>query len=314
MRVLIVCSGNSISGISPFIKEQGDSLVAIGVKIDYFLIKGHGIYGYLKNGKRLIDLINSFHPDLIHAHYGLSGVLANLQRKIPVVTTYHGSDINDLVPYYFSRVSIWLSNFNIFVSSKLAMKAGVKTKFLIQSCGVNLKNFTFIDREEARKTLGLRPDGKYVLFSSSFSNKIKNYPLAKAALNELIKIGINVELLELKGYNRKEVNLLMNAVDCVLVTSFKESGPLVIKEAMAVNTCAVSVDVGDVKEVVGNIDGYYISTYSSQDVAGKIKMALEFAKTKGRTKGRERLVEWGLDSETVAKRIIGVYEKVLNIR
>ena len=48
MKVLIVASGNSAT-ISPFVKEQGDSLKEIGLDIDYFLIKGKGITGYLKN-------------------------------------------------------------------------------------------------------------------------------------------------------------------------------------------------------------------------------------------------------------------------
>ena len=38
MKVLIVASGNS-AVISPFVKEQGDSLKEIGLDIDYFLIK-----------------------------------------------------------------------------------------------------------------------------------------------------------------------------------------------------------------------------------------------------------------------------------
>ena len=56
MKVLIVASGNS-AAISPFVKEQGDSLKEIGLDIDYFLIKGKGITGYLKNYFNLIRLV-----------------------------------------------------------------------------------------------------------------------------------------------------------------------------------------------------------------------------------------------------------------
>ena len=48
MRILICASGNAPQ-ISPFVKEQGDSLKKLGIHIDYFLIKGKGIIGYLKN-------------------------------------------------------------------------------------------------------------------------------------------------------------------------------------------------------------------------------------------------------------------------
>ena len=39
MKLLIVCSGNS-GDISPFIKEQAESIRDKGVCVDYFMIKG----------------------------------------------------------------------------------------------------------------------------------------------------------------------------------------------------------------------------------------------------------------------------------
>jgi teichuronic acid biosynthesis glycosyltransferase TuaC len=307
MKVLIVCSGN-FGKIIPFIKEQAESIEKKGVEIDYYLIKGNGFLGYIFNYSNYRQKISQFNPDIIHAHYGLSGLLANFQRKIPVITTYHGSDINNLYPYMFSKITILLSSFNIIVSRILAIKAKVSKKYLILSCGVNIEDLSFMDRYKARQELKMETKRNYVLFSSSFSNKVKNYALAADAIELVKNRGIDVELLELKGYNRKQVGLLMNAVDCVLVTSFKESGPLVIKEAMAVNTCAVSLDVGDVKEVTNGTNGYFIATNKPEDVAKNIRMALKYGK---RTNGRERIIALGLDSVTVAKGIIEIYKKVL---
>lgn len=48
MRVLIVCSYNS-GKISAFITEQSDTLIKLGVEIDYFPIVGKGLIGYLSN-------------------------------------------------------------------------------------------------------------------------------------------------------------------------------------------------------------------------------------------------------------------------
>ena len=56
----------------------------------------------------------------------------------------------------------------------------------------------------------------------------------------------DAELLELKGYNRVQVATLMQAVDAILMTSFTEGSPQVIKEALACGCPIVSVDVGDV--------------------------------------------------------------------
>ena len=44
------------------------------------------------------------------------------------------------------------------------------------------------------------------------------------------------------------VPALMNAADCLLVTSDAEGSPTVVQEALATNLPVVSVDVGDIAE------------------------------------------------------------------
>lgn len=307
MKVLIVCSANS-GRVAPFIEEQVIALKSLGIDTDYFLIQQKGVKGYLKERKNLLQKINNFHPDLIHAHYGLSGLLANLQRKVPVVTTYHGSDINNPRVFPFSKLNMILSVHNIFVSEKMTHKSpkgDFKKKKSLIPCGVDINLFIPVGKSDALKLLGLDMNKHYVLFSGSFNNAVKNPVLAQNAAT-LVE---NAELIELKGYTREQVVLLMSAVDGVLMTSFTEGSPQFVKEAMACNIPIVSVPVGDVPEITGGIEGCFISTYEPADVAKKLKLALEFGK---RTEGRRRIVELGLDSETVAKKIIEVYYKVVN--
>ena len=306
MKILIV--GNYNPGhFSPFVVEQMQALRLQGVRVDTYGIVGKGLLGYLQNIKGIKRKIDEFKPDLIHSHYGLSGLCANLQRMVPVVTTYHGSDIHSGGwVLKLSQLAMRLSAYNIFVSTKMLEMSGYKKlNACVQSCGLDLNVIQEIDREEARKELGLNQHEKLGLFSGSFDNYIKNYPLAKSALNRLS----NVRLIELKGYSRREVNLLMNAVDFQLTTSFRESGPLVVKEAMACGTPVVSVDVGDVKEVIGHTEGCYIAERDPEDIAEKIRQALAF---KGKTNGRQRIINLGLSNDLVAKRLIGIYQQVLN--
>ena len=115
-------------------------------------------------------------------------------------------------------------------------------------------------------------------------------------------------LVPLKDIPSDQVVYYYNAADVTLLTSLHEGSPNVIKEAMACNCPIVSTDVGDVKDVIADTDGCYITTYDPKDVVEKIKMALEFGK---RTKGRERIVQAGLDSKTIANKIINIYHQVL---
>ena len=107
------------------------------------------------------------------------------------------------------------------------------------------------------------------------------------------------------------ITYYMNAADVLLLTSLWEGSPNVIKEAMACNCPIVSTDVGDVRWVFGETEGCYLTSFDPEDVADKIKLALVFAEEKNRTNGRKRIIEFGLDTETIANKIIDVYKKVV---
>jgi glycosyltransferase involved in cell wall biosynthesis len=294
-----------------FIYEQVSELEESDIFFDFFYIKEKGIYGYLKSIIKLRKKINTGEFDLIHAHYGLSGVVATFQRKIPLIATFHGCDINRKNLNILSSFVALFSQANIFVSEDLKNKIFVKTpkKTAMIPCGIDLKRFQPRAKQEARAMLKLDSSKRYILFSSAKEVPVKNYSLARQTVDHFPQ----VELLELSEKTREEVSLLMNACDMFLMTSFREGSPQTIKEAMACNCPIVSTDVGDVRWVIGNTDGCYFCSYDLTNVAEKIQMALEFAQTKGRTNGRERIIELGLDSETIAGKIIEVYKKVLNL-
>lgn len=304
MNVLVVCSSNS-GNIAPFIAEQAQSLKNQGLNIHFFLIKGKGIGGYLKNLKSLKLEIRNKNIGIVHAHYGLSGFLANFQRDIPTITTFHGSDVNLKKNRIFSNLALLLSAHSIFISEKLARLTIAKNKFTILPCGVDLTVFYPISQHEARTLLGFGINEKILLFSGSFSEKVKNFPLASTSITLLNE---QVRIIELKGYSRNEVNLLMNACDLALMTSFSEGSPQFIKEAMACNLPIVSVDVGDVKQIFGTTTGCHLTSHEPMDIAEKINLAFGF---KNRTNGRERIIELGLSLDKVASHLVSIYNSVL---
>lgn len=308
MRILIVASYNQ-GRFAQFILEQAEAIRNIGLEVGFYGVKGKGLWGYLSNLSSLKKEMIAFHPDVIHAHYGLSGLLANLQRKVPVVTTYHGSDINEKKVLPFSKIAMCLSAWNIFVSRKTMVIARPKNKkFSLLPCGIDLCEIQLTEKNEAIRQMGLDAEKRYVLFSGAFDNPVKNAPLAK----ETIKLlhDERVELLELKGYSREQVNMLMCAADAFLMTSFSEGSPQVIKEAMACGCPIVSVDVGDVKERLEGVEGCFVSTtYDAHELAGLLKKALSF---ESRTNGCDKLMADGLDNRNVAQQLVGIYQKVVS--
>lgn len=309
MKILIVCSGNQenfkFEIHHAFVFEQIESVrKEYQIEYDTFFIKGKGILGYLKNLKALKEKIRNYSPDFIHAHFGLSGLLSCLQKIVPVVITFHGSDLNISGIKYLSRMAAVLSQHDIFVSDKLYQKILGSKKYSIIPCGINLDTSYPIDTKTARAQLNMDSEKKYILFSSGFSNIVKNAALAFAAISMLT---FNVEFIELKDKNREQVNLLLNACNLLLLTSTSEGSPQVIKEAMACNCPIVATDVGDIRDVINNTEGCYITTFDPADVAEKINLAFEFNK---RTNGREKIYRF--DNNIIAKEIFEIYQSLVS--
>ena len=318
MRILIVCSYKQqlSEGCVPFIREQVEALRAQGCECAYYHIKGKGVLGYLREIPGLRRKIREWKPDVVHAHYGLSCLVANLAtRRVPVVSTYHGSDINLPKVRPLSKTAMWLSAWNVFVGKKnMALAGAVESKKAsLVPCGVNLPQpWSELKKQQVEQlTLNQWVEGvltkgkKHVLFAGAFDNEVKDPELAKAAVAYLN----DVQLIELKGYNRDQVNALMYNCNVLLLTSKTEGSPQVVKEAMACGCPIVSVDVGDVKERLEGVEGcYVVESRNPQDLAKALRRALAF---EGRTKGREKIVEMRLTNEQVAKRIVEIYEDII---
>ena len=89
------------------------------------------------------------------------------------------------------------------------------------------------------------------------------------------------------------------------MTSDNEGSPQFIKEAMACNCPIVSVDVGDVKEVIDGTDGCFLAERNPESIAD----CLEAAILHGRTEGRQKILQ-GYGSEVIAKRVVDLYHNV----
>lgn len=299
MKVLIVARCKN-GRYAPFITEQVEALQRQGADCKYFGVEKNG---YLKQITSLKHIIKEFQPDIVHAHYGLCGLFATSQHRVPVITTYHGSDINNPKVLKLSKLAIKRSAFNIFVSRKNIDIATPEGQYALIPCGINLDDYPEMTKGAARSVMGLEQDKKYILFAGAFENPVKNARLATAA-TALVK---DAELLELKGFTRQQVAALLYAADVFLMTSHTEGSPQVIKEALACGCPIVSVDVGDVKDTIKGIDGCYISERNPDAIASCLDEAIRFSK---RTSGRKRVQYLGLENHVIAQSIIEIYQSI----
>lgn len=351
MRILIVSRYKTKypSKQAPFVTEQGEAIAQelrkspiddrCSSEVEFYLLKGN----YMKQYFALRKKIKEWKPDIIHAHYGLTAIIAELQCKVPVVATFHnGETLRWYVNFITSLMSLRAKHV-IYVAQHIRDKVFIKPKkYSIIPCGISLEDCFLMDKAEARKELGWDLEKKYILFGGAFYNLRKNYPLLREAVERLESSTLdashldssnlewkqieggemlgNIACMEMWKRTRRECMLMMNAADVFALPTKCEGSPQALKEAMACNCPIVATDVTDIKYMLGELPGHYVlenkkgtpsdwegDESSVDEMAEELKKALAF---KGRTKGRERLVEISYTNEQIARKIIRIYERV----
>ena len=311
----------------PFVLEQGESLRQLGLDIEYMPVRGN----YFLAVRDLKRKIRECQPDIVHAHFGLSAITAELQSLVPVVTTFHnGETLNWHVNLITSLFSLRAKHV-VYVAQHIHDLVYFKAKnHSIIPCGVNMDDCHVIDQAAARQQLGFEDGVKYILFGGGFDNLRKNYAILRNAVERIeqapwvpVEGGErcgNIVCLEMKGLSRAECVLRMNACDLFALPSHSEGSPQALKEAMACNCPILATDIADVRTLLGELPGHYIlrnprKTHERWDADEKsldemvtlLQEALHFS---GRTNGRDRILEMGLSNEQVAKRLVEIYESV----
>ncbi|HQG76600.1 MAG TPA: glycosyltransferase family 4 protein [Bacteroidales bacterium] len=304
MKILFISSGNAAEGISPIVKNQGESLIGAGLELEYFTIKGKGVFSYLKHIFLLRSYTRRTRFDLFHAHYSLSAFVATLAGCRPLVVSLMGSDIR--TSGVIKTLIRFLSNHGwkkvIVKSSSMKSEIGIREAVILPN-GVNLECF------KPSAVNGEKCSGKVILFAADPGKYVKNYRLALEAFQLLSDDNITLRVFHSRPL--PEVVSEINNAAVLLLTSRWEGSPNIVKEAMACNCPVVATDVGDVRWLFGNEPGYFITGFEPEDVAKNLRLALDFSKRCRRTNGRQRIIELGLDSDTVAKKLISLYSQVL---
>lgn len=250
--------------------------------------------------------------DLVHANYGLVGPLALAQPRRPVVLTLWGSEIMGAAGW-LDAVSAWTARrSDAVVAPSTAISERLDCEHHVVPFGVDTDLFRPIPRADARDRLGWNRDADIVLFPYPPSRTIKNYPLAETVVE---RISDEVVLKTMDGIPYEKVPLYMNASDAVLVTSRRESGPMVVKEATACGVPVVSTNVGFVADVLDGVIHSAVCSSREELVEG-LTAALSDA---GRATEHDRFAESGLDFDTLGldrmgERLVDVYREAITRR
>jgi len=290
-----------------FVKDQVEDLGALGVEVEVLSIDARASrMRYATATRDLRGLLRDRRFDLVHAHYGLTGAVALAQRRLPVVTTFHGGDYTGEIPWHTPVSWIVARRSTPIVVSAEGRRRLRRPDAPVIPMPVDTERFRPVDRKEARASLGWPAERRYALFPSNPEHENKRVHLFEAALDDVRSGGTEIEPVYLKGFDRDQVALVMNAVDVTVLTSRFEGSPVTVRESLASATPVVSVPVGDVVEAIGDLPGCAVTAEEPRKIANGILAAL----------GSERppdLRERALCSSRnrIGERVLDVYEQVL---
>lgn len=307
MRVLTLTNmypsgSDSVWGV--FVAEQVESLRKQGVEVDVLSFDGRARrLEYARAALQLRRRLRADRYDIVHAHYGLTGLVAATQRDVPVVTTFHGTDA--LGPAWqrtLSRVAARRTT-PIFVTTEAGAALGIRAPAVVP-CAVDLERFTPLDRRAARTTLGWDIDAASVVFPASPKRLVKNFALFEQVI-ELVRQHVpGLRTVTLDRFQRQEVPVVLGAADAIVMTSTREGSPVVAKEALACLTPVVATPVGDLPTLLDGLPGCAVESRAPELAAAVIR-ALEAPKS---DLLRQRVLRYGPDA--VSARIVAIYEAV----
>jgi len=324
MKILMV-TGRLPSSINPgtqsFITRQIDSLRPYCSKIDIHEVVGNKFFKHFKSAKYTFEVASNY--DIIHVHYGLFAISTLIgRRKTPVILSLMGHDLlgteNEKGKITFiTGIEAFVTKFILKFCKSIIVKSqamadvipNLRTKVIPN--GVDLSLFKPQKISIAREKLKWDLNKYYLLFPGNPKRPEKNWQLAVDAIKVAQQ---NVEneicLIPLLNVPPDDVPSYINASNFVLMTSFSEGSPNVVKEALACNKSVVSVKVGDVVRTIGGLKGCSLVEYDANLIGKEIVKRIENGGNV--TEGRNRLNELSLDLDSVAKKIMQIYSNALS--
>jgi teichuronic acid biosynthesis glycosyltransferase TuaC len=309
-------------GYGIFVFRQIESLRALGLDCEVIFVDGYRTrWAYIFESLRMLRLNFSSHrPHLVHAHGGETALVVRWYIRGPVLTSYCGDDLlgtpranGSIIPA--SRVRRALLRTHARLMTRTITKSAEMEAMLaprtqernsVVPNGVDRSIFHPRSRDDARSHLGWPRRERIVLFAADPAVERKRYWLAEAACQEAERELGPIRLEVAWGTPPTEMPLLMAGADCLLLTSAIEGSPNVVKEAVACDVPVISTDVGDVAEILRDVDPSWVCAPEPALLAGAL---VECLKQRRRSDGWERTA-W-LGQERIAVRLLDLYAELI---
>ncbi len=318
LRVLWVSPKPDFAASMIFVERQIESLARSGIAGRTYHLQSRTSPDLMfRELRRLRAEIDEFQPDLVHAQYGTAtAFLCVVATWLPLVVTFRGSDLNPdpeksrlrcFLGRSMSQVSAFRARRVICVSEQLAKRLwwGRRKTTIIPS-GIDTRVFCPRPRDEARAALGWNSTERIVFFNGSH-RPLKRPDLARAAVAVARGKCGPIRLVELDGAQPPDrVPLMMNAADCLILTSDHEGSPNVVKEAIACGLPVVSRDVGDVRQRLAKVQPSQVVGDTPEELS---RALVEILAQRERSNGPEFAREFSLES--IAQQIVALYENAL---
>jgi N-acetyl-alpha-D-glucosaminyl L-malate synthase BshA len=344
MRIGITCYP-TYGGSGVVATELGIELAAMGHEVHFisysqpFRLNGRdtGIYYHevpvsnyplfefppydLALASRMAEVAEFYDLDLLHVHYAIPHsvsallarqMLASRGRRLPFVTTLHGTDITLVgldrsylpITRYAIQESDGVTSISHYLKDKTLADFGVTREIAVVTNFVNCNVYDFIRDEAVRAEARLRfaPNGEAILMHLSNFRPVKRVTdvvkvfakVNKEVPAQLILVGDGpdrsaAEWLahDLGIHNRihflgkqERVNELLPLADLMMMPSEMESFGLAALEAMACKVPTIATRVGGVPELID--DGITGLLFNVGDVDSMARSAVELLRDPAR--------------------------------
>jgi teichuronic acid biosynthesis glycosyltransferase TuaC len=310
MRVLVITNFTPDAGApqrGQWVRDQVEEMRRLGTEVEVFEFP-RGRQQYLPATRRLRRLLGRERFDLVHAHYGLAGWCALLAGARPLVVSFHGTDVRHWLVGALSRRLAWRVDLVAAVSRALFTPESDRPGLpavpgsAVLPCGPDLDRFRPLPRDEARRTLGLTPEGRYLLFPANPDRPEKRYDRAAEVAS-----ACDAELLTGGSIEPEQMPLWINAANAVLVTSDYEGFGMVAIEALSCDVPVLSTPVGVAPYALRGVSGTLCAPFEldTWTTAAQTHLATNDPRVKGSARAAT------LSARRMAERTIEAYRDVL---